>query len=118
MLAGCANKVILPKFSEVKGTVSLPDGSPLPVGRLELHIVQGQDTEPFGDIVDGKFTIIGAIPGKYKVQIALMDYRDPSGSPVPIENPAVNPRYTKKADTPLEIEIKEGLNDFNLKLEN
>jgi hypothetical protein len=118
LFVGCSSKLPpLPTFSEVKGTIVLPDGSPLQIARLEFHVTSGADTEPFGDVVDGNFSVIGAIPGKYKVSVSLLNYRDRSGSAVKVVNSAVNPRYTNSASTPLEVEIQPGVNILTLKLE-
>jgi hypothetical protein len=115
--AGCSRSLpSLPKSADVKGTIKLPDGQYLGAGRLEFQPLGGIDTEPFGDVVNGQFSIFNAIPGKYKVTVCLVDYNDQSGSPRRFADDRVPPRYTDPATTDLEVEVKEGSNNLQLEM--
>jgi hypothetical protein len=114
---GCSRSLpSLPKSAEVKGTIKLPDGQLLDVGRLEFQPIGGIDTEPFGDVVNGRFSIFNAIPGKYKVTVCLVDYNDRSGSPRRFNDDRVPTRYTDPTTTDLEVEVKEGSNNLELEM--
>src|SRR5262245_61420364 len=101
-LAGCSRRgPSLPTTVQAQGQVLLPDGRPLPGGRVELKPTANPAVEAFGDIdAGGKFTLTtykpgdGAVPGTYKVVISPYDYRSRTGSPTKIAAAgSIPPKY-------------------------
>jgi hypothetical protein len=126
LLAGCASRgPTLPTAVEARGKVLLPDGRPLPGGRVTLNPQAATEVEAFGDVnPDGTFTLTtyrpgdGAVPGTYVVTVSPFNYRSKTGNPTKIPNAAQIPaRYGDTATSDLKVTIKaEGGNDLNLKL--
>jgi hypothetical protein len=83
-LIGCGNADSLPKFQvyEVKGTVVLADGKPLPSGWISFVPKGGLPITPSARIAaDGSFSLVtggsgeGAPSGDYKVRIEAPELR-------------------------------------------
>jgi hypothetical protein len=114
VFTGCSGE-ISPKLVPVSGRVTLRD-KPLP-GMLVLFLpeqasgLKGKEARGTTN-QNGDFTLEtypygpGAMPGRYKVTIQFYSRND--GLPR---------KYTKLSLTPLQVEVKEGGNQFNFPLE-
>jgi hypothetical protein len=128
LAAGCGPKKgpDLPKPMEASGKITLPDGEPLPGGRVELKPAnaKGASVEAFADVdPDGSFKLMsykpgdGAVPGSYKVTISPFDYRSKTGSPTKVAFANRIPaKYLEASSSDLTVEIKQGLNKLDLRL--
>jgi len=111
MIVGCGPKRIPSKIGEpapVSGSVTLPNGQPLPRGSVAFFPVEeGKGQESFAMLDgSGSFTTTVA-PGAYKVAIEPEWVRtagNPGQSPIPAQ-------YRSAATTTLEFEIPTGGKD-------
>jgi hypothetical protein len=126
LLAGCTSQgPTLPATVEARGKVLLPDGRPLPGGRVTLNPQAATEVEAFGDVnPDGTFTLTtykpgdGAVPGTYVVTVSPFNYRSKTGSPTKIAAAGQIPaRYGDAGTSGLKVTINpDGGNDLTLKL--
>ena len=122
-LSGCGTKEMPAQTTyPVKGTLTL-GGAPLSGGRVTLLIVDASKYGPAectADIKpDGTFEPsalggqAGLYPGKWKVVVAPVGYKD--GKPYTIRE-RVPARYTKEETTDLSIDVTTGNNTVTLKM--
>jgi hypothetical protein len=126
LLAGCTSRgPTLPTAVEAKGKILLPDGRPLPGGRVTLNPQAATEVEAFGDVnPDGTFALTtykpgdGAVPGNYVVTVSPFNYRSKTGSPTKIAAAGQIPaRYGDTTTSDLKVTINaDGGNDLTLKL--
>jgi hypothetical protein len=104
----------------VRGTVALDDGTPVTKGLVVFERDGGPPVTARGEIkADGRYELgtdapgDGVPPGRYKVLINSMDLSD-----VPDErkNLPYDVRYLKFATSGLEFEVRDGANDYPIKL--
>jgi len=123
LLAGCTSRgPTLPTAVEAKGKILLPDGRPLPGGRVTLNPQAATEVEAFGDVnPDGTFALTtykpgdGACVGEYRVVIMAME--GPLRGDPPIAPPPIIPdKYSSLALSDLKATVQEGDNvcDFTL----
>src|SRR5947209_5032045 len=115
LAAGCSRAGPPPPTTvPARGRVLLPDGQPLPGGRVELKPTANPAVEAFGDVdPGGSFTLTtyapgdGSIPGTYKVVISPFNYRSRSGSPTKIAAAGRVPaRYREAGTSDLTVEVR------------
>jgi hypothetical protein len=116
LLAGCSSG-----RSTVTGTVTYDDGTPVESGIvIGEATVDGKPVSVQGTIRNGAFSWggakegDGALPGHYKVIVVppdLSEYQLSQGM-----TPAIDSKYTKYETSGLSFEVKEGKNEFNIKV--
>jgi hypothetical protein len=117
--AGCAKQLPeTPKPVPVRGKVLLPGNQPLHGGIITFHpLANPPDRRYMGQAFpkrDGTFALTtlregdGVAPGLYRVTISPREEGEPKGS-----NANLIPKKYHADDTsPLQVEVKEGENDF------
>src|SRR5262245_15251401 len=116
LVAGCGSG-----RCTVTGTVTYEDGTPVESGSvIGEATVDGKLVAVQGTIKNGTFTWggakegDGALPGVYKVivmPISLSEYQLAQGM-----TPAVDGKYSKYETSGLSFEVKQGKNEFNIKV--
>ena len=124
--AGCnRNGPTLPDTVQASGKILLPNGQPLPGGRLELKATEPPSIDAFADInKDGTFVVQsftkegGAVAGTYIVVISPFDYHAKGGSPQKLPYASSIPaKYKDASSSDLKVTIESGKdNTFTLQL--
>lgn len=119
LASGCAEYIPAPPVTvPVQGKVILPNGSPMSMGRVTfVPKDQTKGMETFAELnKDGTFKNgqPGVVPASYKITIDPTSYRE--GRPRAIHKGAVPKTYQGKETTPLEYEISQSNNTFEIRL--
>jgi hypothetical protein len=113
-------------FYPVHGTVTFPDGTPLPGGLVICEMTEGDKTFMARGAIqkDGTFRLStekpgdGARPGKYRVLVTPVEVYEPDEArglrAVPRKSPGIDGRYLDYQTSGLELEVKPGPNEVTL----